>query len=257
MIDTPQDLSTALQQKPETLAHFSLWKALPETEKAWPICGIASDELMDVEGDTILRKALDVSYAQQRGYVNWDHSRAPEDQLGHLTKIQVLNGHEIDGLESVFETPLSKSASVYIEGELYKSVPKAQQVRQIMQSAPPGKGLGLSLDGVMARDSTNGNVVRAYVRGVAITPAPVQIHTLARLKKSLKIYDHFKEGTPSDLIGEIASAVVDRLHKALPAGTGLSRDQAVLFVLRQRPDWTYERALSLVQHTINRVNEAK
>lgn len=34
--------------------------------------GVASSEDTDVDGDAILRKALDISYISKRGYVNWD-----------------------------------------------------------------------------------------------------------------------------------------------------------------------------------------
>jgi hypothetical protein len=255
MLENIQDVAAAFAAQAQPLFYTSMWKALSETETAWRFCGIASDETMDFEGDTILRKALDISYAAQRGYVNWDHSRNPEDQLGHLTKIQVLDGRKIEDLENVFELPLSKSASVYVEGELYKHVPKAKATYDLLKSAPPGKGLGLSLDGSMARDVTSGGIVKAFVRGVAITAQPAHPMTLARLAKSLRAYDVLADRVPADIVGEIADAVIERMAKhASPAPKRYTPEQAILFVLKQRPEMTYEQADRVVKHTMNRVN---
>jgi len=70
--DDAEDLSSLLT--------FDLLKVSKGSE-GWSFSGVASDEGEDEDGDAILRKQLDISYAQQRGYVNWNHSRNPADHL--------------------------------------------------------------------------------------------------------------------------------------------------------------------------------
>ena len=48
----------------QPLVGMTMVKAVQDGD-TWKFAGIASDETEDVEGDTILRKALDVSYAQR------------------------------------------------------------------------------------------------------------------------------------------------------------------------------------------------
>lgn len=219
----------------------------------WRFSGIASDEETDVDGDVILKKSIDLTYAKQRGYVNWDHSRQPEDQLGYLTKAEVIGASHIKELKKSFPH-LSETASVYVEGELYKELPKAKHVYSIMKSTPGGAvGLGLSLDGAVARDVKNHGVIKAFVRGVAITSQPAQPKTLVRLKKSIQAYAELQEvGLPADLPAAIAGQVVELLQKGTAVPAGMEHDQAVLYVLKQRPRWTYELASKVVNYTMTK-----
>jgi len=260
MFDNLPDLEAALDQPDQPLIGMSLIKAVDTEDESgpWRFAGIASDESEDVEGDTILRKALDVSYAAKRGYVNWDHSRRPSDQIGFLTRCEVLSKSRIEELnESIGSVPAS--ATVYVEGELYKHIPAAKDTFNLLKSVPASAvGPGLSLDGAVARDRSNGNVVRAFVRGVAISPAPAHPSTVARLKKSLLAYDAIAglEGQlPTDLSMSIARDVVTELRKhavGVPQNP-LSHDEAVMFVLRKRPHFTYELASKLVQYTLQKM----
>lgn len=222
-------------------------------DKPWKFSGIASDESTDVDGDVILKKSIDLSYAQQRGYVNWDHSRQPEDQLGFLTKATIIGSKQLSELKKSYPQ-LADTASVYVEGELYRELPKAQHVYNIMKSTTDGNiGLGLSLDGAVARDVKNGGVVKAFVRGVAITAQPAQPKTLVRLTKSLQAYSELQDvGLPADLPAAIAGQVVELLQKGAAAPAGMNHDQAVLYVLKQRPAWSYELASKVVTFTMSK-----
>lgn len=243
---SPEDLNV------QPLCGGLLLKALETDEsKPWRFNGIASDENEDVEGDSILRKALDLSYAKQRGYVNWDHKRDPEYQIGTLTKADIVPPSQVKELRKAFPQ-IGSGASVYVEGELYKAVPKAIEVYNIMKSLPEGtSGLGLSLDGSIARDVKSGGIVRAYVRGVAITAQPVQPLTMLKLKKSLEAYNLIAEtaGLPANLPAAIAAEVVEQLKKSA-SESSLSHDQAVMFVLQQRPRWSYDLASKVVSYTL-------
>lgn len=224
-------------------------------DKPWRFAGVASDETTDTEGDEILKKHLDLSYAQQRGYVNWDHSRAPADQLGFLTKATLIEGDERKKLEDELEVPVSPTASVFVEGELYKHVDRSKDVRNILLSVPKGTpGLGLSLDGTMAKNLETLRVVRAVVRGVAFTPVPAHIRTASALMKSIQEEERDLLERAGELPDAVAQRVVEALRvellkKSLP---GLTHDEAVLWVLRKKPHWTYAVASMLVKYTMER-----
>lgn len=203
-----------------------LWKGEKSTDAPWKFAGIASDESADLEGDSLLKSMLDVSYAADRGYVNWHHSRSPEDQIGYLTKAVVLDAKNVKELRQELGLPkLEDSASIYVEGELYQHVKKAAEVRQVMMSAPPGRGLGLSIDGVIARNAKTMEAVKAFVRGVAVTPIPAHPKTLVLLKKSLQ---ELSRGSRQ-----------------------LSMDEAILFVGKMRPYWSFDLASRFVKHAMS------
>lgn len=205
---------------------LSLFKAVEgETDTEWKFAGIAADESRDAEGDEILKKQIDLSYASTRGYVNWNHGREPGDQIGYLTKAIIVDEKQLDALSKSFDAHIPRTASVYVEGRLYKHVPKAESVHQIMKSSPAGAGLGLSVEGGVQRDAKTGRLQKAVVRGVAITYVPAQPQTLLQLRKS------------------IDTSAVDPL---------LTNEQAILSVLRQQPTWTYDIAAQVVDYAKQR-----
>lgn len=196
--------------------------------------GIASSETPDEEGDVILRKMLNVKYISRRGYVNWDHSRQPDDQLGFITTAKVVSAGDVPRYEDLLGTPLSKTSSLYVEGSLYKHVPKAIRVIEMLKSIPRGSqgGLGLSVDGSQLRSPSG--IVQAIVQGVAITPAPAHTETLCRLLKSL---GSLGLGLSSSVDGTSANIIPD----------GLTEAQAVIRVMELRPTFTLELAKRLVR----------
>lgn len=200
-----------------------LFKATPSEgdEENWSFRGIASDESRDVDGDQIFRKALDLSYAQERGYANWNHSQEPADQIGYLTKCELITDASRETLSKALGVELQKSATVYIEGSLYPYIERAVTVQRLLKSAPPGRGLGISVEGGVQRFKT-GQLAKAIVRGVAFTPTPAQTKTMVQLRKSLL---------------------------AATEQTGLNFEQAVVWVLRKKPSWTYENAAAFVKYT--------
>ena len=221
----------------------------------WKFAGIASDTTEDEDGDTILHKHLDLRYANSRGFVNWDHSEASEDQIGFLTKAVLVDGSNRKQFAKQLGVEIRGTASVYVEGELYQYVENAENVANLMKSAPPGKGLGLSLQGGMARDRASNDVVKAFVRGVAITPVPAHANTLATLMKSISSANEesaMDENTPvSELvkrIGDLETLCENLRKKVDPDPVMLTQNQAIMKVLEENPHWTYqvaERAVAL------------
>lgn len=208
----------------------------------WRFAGIASDESPDVEDDSILKKCLDVTYANSRGYANWNHLEDPANQLGFLTKAVIIDGDKLQELQAKLGVPVRQTASVYIEGELYKHVPRAAEVFNIMKSIPTGMegALGLSLDGSIARNAETGEPLKAFMRGVAITPKPAHPNTVVRLSKTL---DHY-----NGLLLKNADQSI---------GKKLAFDDACLYVLRARPNWTMTAAEKLVKLAFAQANALK
>lgn len=255
MLQDVHDLDEALQRADQPLMGMRLLKSLDQESEdgPWKFRGVASDETEDVEGDKILRKSLDVSYAARRGYVNWDHWRGPENQIGYLTHCEVLTLPRIEELAKSI-TDIKETATCYVEGELYKHVPRAVSTHNLLKSIPEdGIGPGLSLDGSIARAKATRGIIKAFVRGVAITPAPVHPQTVARLKKSLQAYTEL-EGTEQlspDFIDTLAKAVAGEMRKSLqPGSKAMSHDEAVIFLLQRKPTWTYDVASKLVKYTM-------
>jgi hypothetical protein len=226
-----------------------------DDQAPWQFEGIASDEAPDLDGDAILKKTIDLTYAQQRGFVNWDHSRLPEDQIGYLTSAEIIPVERVRELKKTFPE-IRDTASIYVTGELYRDTPRAQHVQRILKSLRANnsnRGLGLSVDGALARDLKSGGIVKAYVRGVAITAQPMHPNTLLSLKKSVALYNELDGANfPLDLLQDQHRETLSRLDallKTVEGTPGLDHDQAVLFVLKQRPHWTLEIAQQLVDHT--------
>lgn len=201
--------------------------------------GIASSEDADEEGDVILRKHLDVSYISRRGYVNWDHSKAIEHQLGYTTKVEVIKPSDVSRFEDMLQVPLTKSASLYVEGAFYEHSPKAMQVYDLLKSIPPGTegSLGLSVEGGVLRSDQG--VVKALIRGVAITPSPAQPDTLCRLMKSLSL----------DVNSSVEGVVVETLAKS-----GLTESQAIIKVMEMRPQYDLKLAQKIVRFVFDNLS---
>ena len=191
-----------------------LLKTAGSDARSYKFAGIASDESADDSeySESLLRNVLDLSYASKRGFVNWNHSREPEDQIGFLTKAVLIAPKEVKKYADTLGVPLRETATVYVEGGFYKHVKKVEAILDIMTSVEPGEpGMpGLSVDGSSVRDAETHQMLKAIIRGVAVTPFPAQVNTFCMLKKSL-----FAPKTPEIL-------------------AGLSREQAIFWILEQR-----------------------
>lgn len=170
-------------------ADFHLLKGLEDTTLEFPaFAGVASSELEDEEGDKILKSILDISYLQDRGYVNWNHSSAAEDQVGFVRKADIIEVDKVPYYENLLGTTLNPSASIYVEAEVYKETEIGKRVMDILRSIPRGRksSMGISVEGALQR--RDGVLVKAKVRGIALTPSPVQKDTLCTLLKSLPCF---------------------------------------------------------------------
>ncbi len=244
---------------------FLLDKSLPDGEAdptdpgegPWKFAGVASDESPDVDEDSIFRKTLDLTYANARGFVNWEHSDAPEDQVGWLEKAELIPPNQVKSFAAKVGqgVKLSKSASVYVEGFLHKYVDRAKHVANLLKSAPPGKGVGLSLQGALARDGKSGNIVKALVRGIAITAVPAHPQTLVALAKSLRGEAGAERLVASvqvdhEFIREEVARQIEQFQRAEEGGTPLTQAEAMAAIGTRNPHWPYELVDRAVRYAI-------
>jgi hypothetical protein len=251
---------------------FLLDKSLPDgeadptdaSEGPWRFSGVASDESPDVDDDEILRKTLDLTYANQRGFVNWEHSSAPEDQVGWLEKAELIPPGQVKKFAERIGggIKLSKTATVYVEGFLRKYVDRARHVANLLKSSPPGKGVGLSLQGALARDGKSGNIVKALVRGVAITAVPAHPNTLVSLAKSLRAGEArpVQKSAGDEMVVQVSldkeflraeiARQVEALRSPGEGGRTLTRAEAVEVIGNRNPHWPYELVDRAVEYAI-------
>lgn len=245
---------TSVSQSDEIRVALDLPIELGKLSDTGEFFGIASDETPDTEGDQVLRDTLDLSYAQTRGYVNWDHSREPEAQIGYLTRCEIVTPENREEFSAKVGYDIPKTATVFVQGQLYVDMPKAQAVSRIMEvrklypEAPP---LGMSLDGSTVFHPATG-LVKNFVRGVALTQAPAHLGTVAALRKSIDAVKQLNREDVIELIKKISAEAVkeSRLEKSKEEIS--SRDRIVIQVLRMRPNWSYMMAASFVHHQMRK-----
>ena len=225
----------------DNLKFVPLFKGHQDDNGDYRFAGVASDESPDSspERDAILRKHLDVTYAQTHGYVNWDHGRGPEDQIGALTKAVIIPPEQLNTYSALAGVELPDTASLWVEGVLYKHQPRAQSVVNMLKSVedgtvPFGKGPGLSIDGSAIRN-VQGKMQKAIVRGVAITPSPAHTSTFCNLVKSLL--------QTNDEVGDVETGLVKTIDC-------LTYEEAVVTVLEMRPEMPFALAKQIVDYTI-------
>ncbi len=192
---------------------------------SWKIAGLASTESKDLQGEILLRSGLDLSpIDQNKGWLNFDHSSKLEDRLG------TLDGYSIT------------DKGLMVSGTLFKHVPKAQAVQQIMASLKEQGQIGrcgLSVEGVITgRSSTDSKIITgAKINAVAITFSPVNTDTYVDLVKSMShsTLDFDSTSSPQNIIENLnlkpseqpvftASQVIDLLAKTLSVGSGYATE---------------------------------
>lgn len=146
---------------------FSVWspacvevieKAGVDTESTRPIGGWCSTENIDRQDEVVVAKGLDFSEFVSFGYFNDNHKQDTSAVLGYPRFARLE--------KSRWRT----------EGNLLVGYPPADKVWELakaMEKSRAPRKLGFSIEGkVLERDGSN-KIVRAKVRNVAITNAPV------------------------------------------------------------------------------------
>lgn len=134
--------------------------------------GVASDDSVDTEQETLVPMGYDLSYFNKYGFINWNH-KAKEDP----TKIV---GEPIQGEV--------RGNKFYIQGRLYSDSEMAKGIYSLaktLQKSGSSRKLGWSIEGkALERDPYNQKrITRALITGVAITPTPVNSNTFVDIIK--------------------------------------------------------------------------
>jgi hypothetical protein len=138
--------------------------------------GIASTEDKDQQGEIVMQDKMDCSYLLDKGYVNWNHSHAPEDQIGKPLEVIKMPGGK--------DTPNGKPAT-FFRAMLFDGMARAEAVWALSKAIEDASGmggdrmLGFSVEGGVR--TRNGHVlVETVVRHMAVTHEPVNAQSTAR-----------------------------------------------------------------------------
>ncbi|NBV35890.1 MAG: hypothetical protein EBR94_01295 [Bacteroidetes bacterium] len=151
--------------------------------------GIASTEDKDQQGEIVIQDKMDCSYLLEKGYLNWNHSHAPEDQIGKPLEVIKLPGgpNTPNGLPATFFRAL-----------LFESMPRSEAVWGLSKALEDASGigedrfLGFSVEGgVRVRHGTV--LAETVVRHMAATHEPVNAQSVARCviakSQGFKVHD--------------------------------------------------------------------
>ena len=122
------------------------------------IKGYASTPELDRQNEEVLQKGLDISEFIQYGWFNYNHDNS-----------------KIIGYPDKQNTRID-SKGFYVEGSLIKGIPLAEQVWELakaLQKSNAPRKLGFSIEGKIINKGEQGQISKAKVYNVAITPNPV------------------------------------------------------------------------------------
>jgi len=147
-----------------------------DIKKGRIIEGIASTEGKDQQGEVVIQDKMDCSYLLEKGYLNWNHSHAPEDQIGKPLEVVKVPGGP--------NTP-NNLPCTFFRALLFESMPRSEAVWNLAKALEETTGygedrfLGFSVEGgVRVR---NGNIlIETIVRHMAATHEPVNAQAVAR-----------------------------------------------------------------------------
>ena len=127
-------------------------------EETRPIGGWCSTENIDRQDEVVVAKGLDFSEFTAFGYFNDNHKQDTSAVLGYPRVARLEKGRW------------------WTEGNLLVGYPPADKVWELAKSLKKSRAprsLGFSIEGKVLERSSSNRIVRAKVRNVAITNAPV------------------------------------------------------------------------------------
>lgn len=164
---------------------FRFWMPLlkagaDEQGRRW-IEGIASDEDVDLQGERVVQKGLDLEYFARHGFFNWDH----QDVV--IAKGQA--GEEKVCIGKIGEPTVVRSSDrgLYVKGFLYRDSPLADaawELARSLEASGASRRLGFSIQGKTLHKEGS-KIVKAWIQDIAITPAPVNPRTYLDIAKGL------------------------------------------------------------------------
>ena len=189
--------------------------SMGDIKKGRIIEGIASTEDMDQQGEIVVQDKMDCSYLLEKGYLNWNHSHSPEDQIGKPLEVIKLAGGP--------STPKGLPCT-FFRALLFESMPRAEAAwtlsKALEESAGVGEDrhLGFSVEGGV-RVRHNNILMETMVRHMAATHEPVNAQAVARcvLAKSqgFKVDDSVLIDTLDDNVPHFIFKSFSQLSKSL------------------------------------------
>ena len=226
------------------MRQFGFWIPLSKSGEDYRIAGIVSTDAVDLEGERVLQEGLDWDYFLQHGWFNLNHRNDPDAVVGYPDKVERV---ELEG----------GRVGTRVEGYLIKGYEPAERVWQLLKALEgTDRSLGFSIEGdVLEREGAEGKVIkRALVRNVAITPNPVnpdaRIEVAAKALVKALTAGH---STPEYEGGGSGAALMHQDLDRNVVSVGIDEDEAVLMVLKKRPDWSYEKALAVARKILARI----
>lgn len=174
--------------------NFLFGMALEKSETAkgdkLRIRGIASAEVKDADGESLIQKGMDCSPLLSTGYINWDHKEekyGPAYLIGEPTDVEIVPA-------SKYAEKIGKSLpgfALLVHGFIYndpinKPIASAAWAHLNTPDVSPSRQLRWSVQGrVLERDRIDkSRIVRSECRHLAITHQPIQRYTFAEIVKS-------------------------------------------------------------------------
>ena len=196
---------------------FDIMKSEDASDDEWRIGGYASTSAEDRQGDEIVQKGLDISDFVNHGWFNFDHQ-----------------GDIILGYPDKKACAVTKKG-FYVEGTLLKGISQAKNIWDTalaLKKSGSDRRLGFSVEGKILERNKAGQIIKAKVYNVAITPNPVNT-----------------ECTWDALVKSFASNI-NGLDKALEAGHGDASGSPII------PE-SLESAFKTLSYTIGNDEESK
>jgi hypothetical protein len=184
--------------------------------------GLAGDGTQDTANESLTYNGFDLD---RMFYINWEHSKDPDDVIGVILKKQ-----------------LQKGGKLFIKGKLFNGHPKAISAYKLQEFLEKeGHNLGFSVEGkVLERDPINPKVVtKAELYGVALCKVPVNPVTYARIAKAFTGEEGIEEEEEENeevkkmTTGDMAPAMPESVEKK-PKKVTLTKSQVYSDIFRNK-----------------------
>ena len=246
------------------------------------IGGIVSTETPDRQGEVVLQSGLEFSDFMRNGWFNDNHSKETTDIVGYPEEVKRFNKGDVlpDGRRS-------SANGTWVEGYLLET-PKGKSIWDLglaLQSTD--RRLGFSVEGKVERRAgpktiflkgqdgsgqwVGRNIVKAVVRNVAVTNAPVQADSrMEILAKSLMAMER-EEGDEDDKDLDKTLAMGPATPGQKPAGPQVGRGAGKVLARQHlertehdliqptgvRKSLSSEEAISFVRHAVPGITRAE
>lgn len=137
-------------------------------ERVRHVSGLASLEVKDTQGETVIQKGIDFDPLLTTGYINWDHldirKGGSEWYIGEPTDARIVEHHGVPALRVegfIYNDPANKPQSEAAWGHL-----------MVTAKSGSGRRMGWSIQGAaMAR--RDGIILKSVVNDLALTAKPI------------------------------------------------------------------------------------